>query len=88
MKVKLWPTPKPLPGTLAYRFVAWFCNTINWCEGYYYGTEMPKPDNKLYNVLYEYWLWPFVNEGCACCMTTRGVLYGAVLGFILGGLFW
>lgn len=87
VRIPLWDTPHPKPGTLGYKFCKWFSDNINWCEGYYYGTEIPKPDNKLYNIIYKYWTWPFVNPGCECCSATRGVIYGAIVGFILGRLF-
>lgn len=80
--MKLLSTPQPKQGTRWYRFCEWFVNHINWCEGYYYRTETPKPENKLYNFLWKYWLFPFENNGCACCIGTRAFVYG----FILGGL--
>ena len=86
VKLPLWDTPQPKPGTMGYKFCQWFVDNINWCEGYYYGTDTPKPENKLYSVLWEYWLFPFKNNGCACCIGTRSLVYGLVLGFILGRL--
>ena len=47
-------------------------NLINSCEGNYYDSDTPKPENKLYNFIYEYWTWPFVNPGCECCSAVRG----------------
>ena len=84
--MKLLKVPEPKEGTVAYKLCEWFCNNINWCHGYYYGTEIEKPENKIYNALYNYWLFPFENNGCLCCNTTRGVVYGVILGFILGRL--
>ena len=75
--------PQPKPGTLFYKLSAWFVNNVNWCEGYYYGTETPKPDNRVYNFFYKYWLFPFENTGCVCCNTVRGLVYGFILGGIL-----
>lgn len=80
--MRLLDTPKPEPGTRWYRFCEWFCNRVNFCEGYYYGTDVPKPENKLYNFLYSVWLFPFSQNDCICCNTVRGIIYG----FILGGL--
>lgn len=84
--MELWDTPRPKKGTLSYKLVAWFCNTFNYCEGYWYGTDVEKPENKLYNFLFKYWLFPFKNNECLCCNATRGVMYGVILGFILGKL--
>lgn len=78
--------PQPKPGERGYTFVKWFTDNINWCHGYYYGTETPKPDNKLYNFFYTYWLFPFVQNECLCCNTVRGLIYGGIIGFILRGL--
>lgn len=39
----LWDTPKPQKGTWFYKFCAFFVDHINFCEGYYYGTEIEKP---------------------------------------------
>lgn len=82
----LLKTPSPKEGTLAYKLCEFFVNNINWCEGWLYGTEIAKPENKLYNALYKYWLFPFENNGCLCCNTTRGVLYGGIIGYLLGRL--
>lgn len=82
--MKLWDTPKPKPGTFWYKVCQFFVNNINWCEGWYYDSDTPKPPNKLYDFLFTYWLFPFKNNACLCCNTTRGVFYGLVLGFILG----
>lgn len=80
----LWDTPKPQKGTWFYKFCAFFVDHINFCEGYYYGTEIEKPENIVYNWLYSHWLFPFKQNGCVCCNVVRGVLYGAVIGFIFG----
>lgn len=71
------------------RFRVWFHNHVNWCEGTLYDPENPeilldKPDNSVYNWFYKYWLWPFEQTGCACCNTVRGLIYGAIIGFVLG----
>lgn len=76
----------PKEGEFGYRFVKWFTNNINWCHGYYYESDVPKPDNKLYNLCYKYWLFPFKQCDCLCCNTVRGLIYGFILGWILGGL--
>lgn len=70
-----------------YKFNRWFVNHINFCHGYYYDTSDEKPQNKIYNFLYKYWLWPFEQTDCLCCNTVRGLMYGAVLGYLLGRLF-
>lgn len=84
--MELWDTPKPKKGTLSYKLVEWFSNNINWCEGNWYGTDVAKPDNKVWDFLYTYWLFPFKQNECLCCNTTRGVFYGTIFGFILGKL--
>lgn len=82
--MKLIQTPSPEPGTWRYRFCAWFVNHVNFCHGTYYGTDVEKPDNKVFNFFYTYWLFPFVQNECICCNTVRGLIYGGVLGFIIG----
>ena len=90
MKLPLWETHKPQRGTFAYKFVKFFCDRINFCEGVFYdeydqdGNPVPKPENKIYNTVYKYWTWPFVNPGCECCSAVRGLIYGAILGFVAG----
>ena len=86
MHLPLWNTPTPEKGTKAYKFCKWFVDTIVFCHGYYYDTDEPKPENKLYNIIYKYWTWPFVNPGCECCSAVRGLIYGAIIGFIVRGL--
>lgn len=91
-KLPLWDTPKPKYGTVSYWLVKYFVDNFNFCHGYKYdefdqeGNPVPKPENKLYNVIYKYWTWPFVNPDCICCAAVRGVIYGAVIGFIAGRL--
>lgn len=75
---------QPKPGTIGYRLVKFFCDHINFCEGFYYGTDTEKPENKLYSWFYKYWLWPFNQNDCMCCNTVRGLIYGAVIGFLFG----
>lgn len=82
--MKLIDIPKFESGTFMFKLASWFVNNINWCEGYYYGTDVTKPDNKVYNFFYTYWLFPFVQNGCMCCNTTRGVVYGILLGYLIG----
>ena len=73
----------PEPGTWRYRLADWFVTHINFCEGYSLdGT--PKPENRLYNWLYAHWLWPFEQNDCLCCNTVRGVIYGMLIGYLLG----
>lgn len=74
---------RPVEGTWQYKAVQFFVNHINWCEGYFYNTDKPKPDNKIYNFFYTYWLFPFEQNDCICCNTVRGVLYGIILGVLL-----
>ena len=81
--IKPWT---PAPGERGYRFVNWFCDNINFCHEYYYGTDTPKPENRVYNILYEYWSFPFEQPDCICCNTVRGLIYGGIIGFILGRL--
>ena len=86
LKLPLIEVPQPKPGTWGYKFCKWFSDTFVFCHGEYYGTDIPKPENKVYNIIYKYWTWPFVNPGCECCSAVRGLIYGSILGFILGGL--
>lgn len=85
-------TKTPASGTVFYKFVKWFCDNVNFCHGVRYdefdsdGNPIEKPDNKVYNFFYQYWLWPFQQTGCICCNTVRGLLYGLIVGFILGRL--
>lgn len=84
----------PKPGTLRYKFCKFFNDKINWCSGVVYGELNPenpefpldKPENKVYNWFYEYWLFPFKQNNCICCNTVRGVFYGLILGYILRSL--
>lgn len=82
--MKLVEPPQPKEGTLSYRLVAFFVNRINFCEGVYYGSGIDKPSNPLYEFFYKYWLFPFVQNDCICCNTVRGLMYGAVAGYLLG----
>lgn len=84
--MKLLDTPKPAQGTIAYRLCKFFVDHINFCEGVYYGTTIDKPENPLYNFFYKYWLFPFRQNDCICCNTVRGLLYGGIVGYILGSL--
>lgn len=82
----------PSKNSMRYRFTKWFVDHVNFCHGFYFdeydalGNPVEKPDNKVYNFFYKYWLWPFMQTDCICCNTVRGVIYGAVLGFIFGRL--
>lgn len=80
----LFDVPKFREGSFAWRCARFFVNNINWCEGYYYETSDSKPENKIYNFFYNNWLFPFKQNGCICCNTTRGLFYGVVIGYILG----
>lgn len=90
MKLPLWEVPHPQRGTLFYKFAKFFNDKVNFCHGYKYdefdqeNNPIPKPENKIYNLVYEYWTWPFVNPHCICCAAVRGLIYGAVLGFLAG----
>lgn len=79
----LFDTPKPKEGTKLYRLCEWFVNYVNWCEGYLYGTETPKPENKVYDFFYTYWLFPFKQNDCICCNTVRGLIYGLIMGYVI-----
>lgn len=79
----LWKVPHPEPGEFGYSFCRWFNDWLVFCHGFNYdGTE--KPENKLYNFVYKYWTWPFENPGCECCSAVRGLIYGGIIGFLLG----
>ena len=84
--MELWDTPKPKPGTWAYKFVAWFCSNVNFCHGWVYDSDIEKPANKVYDFFYKVWLFPFKQNDCICCNTVRGLLYGGLIGYIIGSL--
>lgn len=67
------------------RFKQWFIDNINWCEAKY-SDGRDKPENRVLNWFYEHWLWPWDQNDCLCCNTTRGLIYGLVMGMIIGGL--
>lgn len=79
-------------GTIWHRFSKWFCDNVNFCHGYKYdeydeeGNPVEKQENKVYNFFYKYWLWPYYQTDCICCNTVRGLIYGVVLGWLLGRL--
>lgn len=83
---------RPPEGTWRYKFCRWFCDIWNFCHGVYFdrvdssGMPVDKPDNKLYDWFYTYWLFPFKQNDCICCNTVRGLIYGAIVGFITGSL--
>lgn len=65
----------------------WFCtrfhDNINWCEGYYKdGTA--KPVNHVYLWFYNHNLFPFKQTGCLCCNSVRCLVYGSIIGAVLG----
>lgn len=74
---------KPPVGSWRYKFYAWFCDNVNFCLGVTY-EGIDKPDNRVYDWFYTYWLFPFKQTGCACCNTVRGLIYGGLIGFFLG----
>lgn len=82
--MELWDTPKPKSGTWAYKFVSWFCNNVNFCHGWLYDSDIEKPANKVYDFFYKMWLFPFKQNDCICCNTVRGLLYGGLIGYIIG----
>lgn len=74
----------PDPSTWRGKLCKWFIDNVNFCSDYYDGSE--KPENKIYNFFRDYWLFPFEQTGCACCNTVRGLIYGAIIGFVVGRL--
>lgn len=74
----------PDPSTLWGKACELFINHINFCHDYYDGTE--KPANPVYDFFRKYWLFPFEQTECPCCNAVRGLIYGAILGFLLGVL--
>ena len=87
-KMELLDTPKPKQGTIAYKIVEWFVNHVNFCEGILYGTDVDKPENKVYDFFYKFWLFPFKQNDCLCCNTVRGLLYGVIIGLGIGRIIW
>lgn len=81
--MKLLKPWHPCKGEPGYSFIKFFRDHINFCEGVYYDTNIAKPDNKLYDFLYKYWLFPFEQNGCVCCNTVRGVIYGMLIAYFL-----
>ena len=81
--MKLLKVSRPKEGTWQDAFCRWFVDNINWCEGYYYTSGIEKPENKIYNFFYKYWLFPFEQNNCLCCNTVRGVIYGIIIGVLL-----
>lgn len=79
----LFDVPHPEPGTWKYKFAKLFVNWFNFCEGNFYDTENPKPENPVFNFFYNYWLFPFKQNDCLCCNTVRGLLYGFIIGRFL-----
>jgi hypothetical protein len=71
--------------------MALFLNHINFCHGYVYpdrwdeeGNQIEKPENRVYSWFYRNWLWPFKQNDCMCCNTVRGLMYGLVIGYLIG----
>lgn len=70
------------PGSISYKLCKWFVDNANFCSDYFDGTE--KPENKVYSFFLKYWLFPFEQTGCPCCNAVRGLIYGALIGYIIG----
>lgn len=66
------------------RAVIFFIDHVNFCSDYADGSE--KPENRVYEFFRTYWLFPFKQTGCPCCNAVRGLIYGFVLGLIIGGI--
>ncbi len=64
------------------KFRVWFQDHVNFCENFSSGE--PKPLNPVLAFFVQHWFWPFENPHCDCCAAVRGVVYGGVVGFILG----
>jgi len=74
-------------GSIREHLLNWFIDRVNFCHGEFHdGTE--KPANKLYDWLYYHWLWPFKQTDCVCCNTVRGLLYGIIIGYVIGRATW
>lgn len=68
------------------RIKNFFLDHINWCHKTLSNGE-PKPNTKFYQFFcYLFWPIPWNEEPCWCCAGTRGIIYGVVLGIILGYL--
>lgn len=72
-------------GSIRQKLMWVFIDHINFCHGEFHN-GVDKPVNKVYDWCYEHWLYPFKQTDCLCCNTIRGLLYGGVIGFILGVL--
>lgn len=83
-------THVPEKWSFKYKLTKLFIDNINFCHGFKFdefdaqGNPVEKPENKIYNFVYKYWLWPFQQTGCICCNTVRGLIYGGIVGFIVG----
>lgn len=66
------------------RLKAFFLNRINFCHGYYYPSEEPKPQNLVYDFFYRNWLRPWKQNDCLCCNAVRGLIYGLIIGIFMG----
>jgi hypothetical protein len=64
----------------------WFQWNVNFCVHEVDGVE--KPENKLYNFIYKYYFWPLENPNCICCTGIRSIVYGLIIGVLLGGFIW
>ena len=72
-------------GSLRAWLLAKFIDKVNFCHGEY-SDGTAKPENKVYDWLYYHWLWPFKQTDCVCCNAVRGLLYGVIIGYVIGRL--
>lgn len=67
--MELLNTPSPKKGTWAYKFVAWFCNNVNFCHGYLYDTDI---ENRTIR-------FTTLSIGCGCSRSNRTIASAAIL---------
>lgn len=66
--------------------VNFFLDHINFCHPVLHTGE-DKPESLFYN-LYCKLFWPIPEKGCWCCGSVRGIMYGVLLGIVIGYLIW
>lgn len=69
---------------LCYEIKWFFLEQINWCHKTDRNGNEKKP-SIFYNLYcYLFYPIPWMENPCWCCASVRGLVYGIVLGFVLG----